>query len=45
VREGLSRDMAQSLSEDVDTAVHYFETAGPAAAQAPRRHRKTKGVC
>ena len=45
VREGLSRDMAQSLSEDVDTAVHYFETAGPAAAQAPRRHKKTKGVC
>ena len=45
VREGLSRDMAESLSNDLDAAVHYYEKAGPAAAQAPRRHRKTKGVC
>jgi glutamate decarboxylase len=45
VREGLSRDMAQSLTEHIDSAVQYFDRAGAAAAVAHRHKRKTKGVC
>lgn len=45
VRESTSRDVAESLAAHLDAAVHYLDTAGAAAAQAPRHKKKTKGVC
>jgi hypothetical protein len=45
VRESVSRDMADSLAADLDSAVHFFDAAGGAAAQPKKKKNKTKGVC
>jgi glutamate decarboxylase len=45
VREGLSRDLAESLVSDILAAVRYFDAAGEAAAQAVPHPPPTKAVC
>ncbi len=43
VREGLSRDMADLLINDLQNAVAYFEKHAPPSRS--RKKRKTQGVC